>query len=148
MPNARLSRPRPKVVKASGQSSGGPEPMMPVYVLASLISIDGNSCGVLDHILQRVDGSDPLMYKEILGGGDFPSCCRLTRMHLGGGVYTWELVISYSGGGDCDGDWWFRRTATSTDMDNYSILYGKHCMWNDPNLDCGSGGGEASISQW
>jgi len=107
--------------------------------IAQMISIDGQSCGSLSHIIDEVPGSQGTSFSELPDSGDFPDYCRLKQVLVSGDPYTWELKILYEGGGNCDGFWWFRlETPDANDPE------GNYCLYNGTNIECGSG--EASIN--
>ena len=111
----------------------------PQYIEASLLEIDGNSCGSLSHTLELdTSGSTP-EYNLVSGAGDF-DYATAWRVTPSGGSTTWRMRIYYTGGGSCNGFHDFiRKTAADDPTGDYCILA------SDGSPDCSAG--KASCSE-
>ncbi len=102
----------------------------PTYVKASLIEIDGNSCGTLEHRLEWKVGATPPEYTEIDGGGDFFSCrCYQATEN---NETTWRLDLVYRELATCRGSHAFIRGTAADDPT------GDYCI-DDGGPDCSKG---------
>lgn len=104
----------------------------PAFIEASLVEIDGTSCGTLTQRMELDSNASPPEYNAMSGQGDF-DYAKAWRTDLGGGNYTWELRIRYSGGGACDGFHDFLRSTAADDPT------GDYCLKSGGGSDCDAG---------
>lgn len=105
---------------------------LPNFVLASLIEIDGSSCGSLSHRMELVASSSPPEYRET-GSGDF-AYASLIQVTKSGGTKTWDITIVYlNSSSPCNGAHTFRRDPDADDPD------GNFCVRVGSGIDCTKG---------
>ena len=103
----------------------------PTFVMAALVEIDGESCGSLSHRLEFDSTASPPAYNKV-GSGDF-IYAKCWRTDLGGGNYTWDLKLRYTGAGPCNGLYNFRLSTAADDP------VGPYCIYSSGNIDCAAG---------
>ncbi len=86
----------------------------PTQTLAYLQSINGNSCGNLQNLMQFKDGLTPPQYREVVGQGDFAYAYNW-QFTLADSTITWRLKIRYTGSGPCLGTHEFQRVTAADD---------------------------------
>jgi hypothetical protein len=101
----------------------------PTYMVAQLISVNGNSCGILSGRVMRVEGSSIPEYREIAGEGDF-QYIRCWRTTTADGTITWDLRIRYGGGGACNGIHTLQLTTAADDP------AGPYCYFANGAMNC------------
>jgi hypothetical protein len=95
-----------------------------------LVSVDGNSCGTLKHLVELNSNVNPPEYREVSGGGDF-DYVRCWRIDDGSGGQTWRMDIWYNGGTlSCTGYHACRRNADGDDPT------GDYCYYDGSSTDC------------
>jgi hypothetical protein len=111
----------------------------PDSIIASLVEIGGTSCGTIAGRLDWNSGAPTPQYDNVSGESDF-SIARCTRVDLGGGQYTWELRLRYTGGGPCNGTHTFRRTVAADDPT------GDYCKYVSGQINCNAG--KAGVTEY
>lgn len=87
----------------------------PDQVILKLQNVNGNSCGVLHHLLEMVENSDPPEYWDVPGQGPF-DFAMLYQITLSGGAKSWEVEFRYRNPSHaCHGTFWGRRTPAADD---------------------------------
>jgi len=113
---------------------------LPTYLRAELLEIDGQSCGDLNHRLERVEGSDPPDYKGIIDGGDFMFARCQGVKDSGGAVVDYNLTIVYfSPGHSCHGSHSDFYKTDGPVANPPASPEGDYCLGESGDVDCSSG---------
>lgn len=108
----------------------------PATVRVVLNSINGNSCGSLEHQLTYMDGSNPPEY-EMEDSGDFDWVMLL--LVGSGGSTSWQLFLDVATNGPCDGNHVMRRSPAADDPT------GTFCVYSGGSINCSLG--QATVTE-